>query len=111
MRYLALFAVLSTLGGCGPTQPGPVTPTPAPDSAACDDMCKHIGPKDQGGLGCPEGDPVYDSDLPGPVDVPNKTCSQFCLDQETNGVFLNPKCVTQVTSCDQIEDARRKTCP
>lgn len=73
-------------------------------------MCQHIGPKAQGGLGCPEGDPVYDSDLPGPRGTPNKSCEQFCKDQQSNGVFINPRCVAQVKSCDEIEAARQRTC-
>ncbi len=77
----------------------------------CDAMCKHIGPKSQGGLGCEEGNPVYDSDRPGPAGVPNKTCTDFCVEQQNNGVFINPRCVMKVKSCDEVEMARLKTCP
>jgi hypothetical protein len=73
-------------------------------------MCAHIGPVDAGGLGCPEGQPVYDSTLPGEAGVPNETCTAFCQRQQANLVFINPRCVMQVTSCDQIEAARQKTC-
>lgn len=74
-------------------------------------MCQHIGPADAGGLGCAEGDSVYSSTLPGEAGVPNMTCTQFCQHQQANGVFINPKCVMQVTACDQIEAARASTCP
>jgi hypothetical protein len=74
-------------------------------------MCQHIGPVEAGGLGCAEGAPVYDSDLPGPVDVPNKSCTDFCKDQQNNGLYLNPRCLLQIKSCDEIETARQKTCP
>jgi hypothetical protein len=73
-------------------------------------MCQHIGPVDAGGLGCAEGDPLYDSTQPGPPNIPNETCTQFCQHQQSNGVFLNPKCVMQVTACTQIETARAKNC-
>jgi hypothetical protein len=73
-------------------------------------MCLHIGPKAQGGLGCEEGDPVYDSDLPGPKGVPNKSCTAFCTGQQANGVFVNPRCIIQVKSCGEIESARQRTC-
>lgn len=92
--------------GCG-VPPIP-TPTPAADSAFCGDMCVHIGP---GGLNCPEGQPVYDSALPGPAGQPNESCTQFCQVQEQNGVFINPKCVMLVTICSGIEAARQKSCP
>jgi hypothetical protein len=109
-RLFPLTALVLGFLGCQPTPPDPVTPVPAPDSASCDDMCKHIGPKDQGGLGCEEGSPVYDSDVPGPKDVPNESCGDFCRKQQAQGVHLNPKCVVKVTSCDQIDTAMRSTC-
>lgn len=32
-----------------------------------------------------------------------KSYTQFCIEKQNQGVFLNPKCVSQVTSCDQID--------
>lgn len=32
-----------------------------------------------------------------------KSYAQFCQDKQNEGVFLNPKCVSTVTSCDQID--------
>lgn len=66
-------------------------------------MCKHLAD-----LKCPEAEPVYNSDKPGPVDVPNQTCSDFCQEIQGNGVALNPKCVEIVPSCDLIEAYRQK---
>jgi hypothetical protein len=83
-------------------------PNPQPDSEICAQMCDHIGPKDNGGLGCEEGNPVYDSDKPGPKDVPNETCEEFCKITQNNGISMNPRCVALVDSCDQIESARAK---
>jgi hypothetical protein len=103
--FLPIFALL--LAGACQVTPVP-HPSPAPDSTYCAQMCAHIGPS---GLGCLEGNPVYDSSLPGPRGVPNESCADFCTKQEANGVFINPKCVMKVTSCADIEDARQGTCP
>jgi hypothetical protein len=102
-RNLLLLALLAFLG-CKPTV------TPPPDTDLCAAMCQHIGPADAGGLGCAEGEPLYDSTKPGDAGVPNESCTEFCQHQQANGVFVNPRCVMQVTSCDQIEAARAKTC-
>ena len=99
-----VFAVLVCC--CHPVAPVP-TPTPAPDGSSCALMCDHIGPK---GLNCPEGQSVYDSDLPGPAGTPNESCADFCTKQEQNGVFINPKCVAQAATCADIEPSRKKTC-
>jgi hypothetical protein len=107
-RFAALLALLSVCS-C-PSTPSPVSPNPlpAPDTASCAAMCDHIGPK---GLNCAEGKDVYDSDKPGPVGVPNSTCAQFCQYEQDNGIFVNPKCVAQVPSCEEIEQWRQKACP
>jgi hypothetical protein len=74
-------------------------------------MCAHIGPIDEGGLGCAEGMSFHSSILPGEAGVMNMTCTAFCQHQQANGVFINPRCVMQVTSCSEIEAVRQKTCP
>lgn len=108
LRSLRLALVL-VLCGCPVARPS-VRPHPqaVPDTALCAAMCAHIGPK---GLNCEEGQPVYDSDKPGPTDVPNVTCEDFCKDQQANGVFINPRCVMKVSACSEIEVARQKVCP
>jgi hypothetical protein len=106
---LLLFAVLI---GCHPDvkpDPGP-TPGPTPTIDGCAVMCKHLAPVQEGGLGCEEGQAVYDSDLPGTPGVPNESCADFCHKQETNGLSINTACVAQVQSCADIEAARQKTC-
>jgi hypothetical protein len=85
-----------------------VRPIPKPDSDICSEMCQHIGPKEKGGLGCEEGDSVYDSDKPGPKDVPNESCEEFCRITQNNGISMNPRCVRLIERCDQIELARIK---
>ncbi len=117
IRTLSLVALLLIAGGglpsqgCHPTPTPSPTPTPTPTpptpQSGCDEMCKHIGPVTAGGLGCEEGNPVYDSDVPGPAGVPNVTCVAFCEKQQENGVSLNTSCVSKVKSCDEIESARQ----
>lgn len=62
-------------------------------------MCKHLST-----LGCEEGKPVYNSDLGGPVGVPNQSCVDFCQELQDSGYFVNPKCVLLVTRCDEVEE-------
>lgn len=110
MKIWILCLPLLLLGCPKPTDrdspsPAPITP---PDTDLCGSMCKHIGPKAQGGLGCEEGDPVYDSDRSGPPDVPNMTCEEFCRMSQDRGSFINPRCVRLVKSCSEIETARKR---
>ncbi len=105
-----LILLLSTLFwlGCPPQPDAPSPrPDPATDSELCGAMCDHIGPK---GLKCEEGEPLYDSDLPGPVGEPNETCEAFCVKQQDAGAFLNPRCVMQAPTCDTIEHFRQMDC-
>ena len=104
--HFCLFALVFT--ACPPSRdPASPNPIPAPDSDLCGQMCDHIGPN---GLKCPEGDSVYDSDRPGTRGIPNKTCEDFCKEQQDNGAFVNPRCILQIKSCGEIEAARQKTC-
>jgi hypothetical protein len=113
MRHISLFTILIGLFlvGC-PHQGDREAPSPAPikppDTDLCGKMCAHLGPKDKGGLGCEEGTPVYNSDKPGPVDVPNETCEEFCKVSQDRGAFMNPRCVMLVPSCDKVEEYRKK---
>jgi hypothetical protein len=105
MRFLSLLFIF--LVGC--CQTPIINPSPKPDAGSlCAQMCQHIGPKEKGGLGCEEGNPVYDSDKPGPKDVPNETCEEFCNDKVKNKIDMNPKCLVKVPSCDKIEEYRAK---
>lgn len=106
MRRALLLPALLVLG-CNAVSPNP---TPPPDTDLCPAMCQHIGPVGGGGLGCTQGNPIYSSSLPGDAGAPNMSCTQFCQHQQANGVFVNPRCVMQVSECDQIEAARAKTC-
>lgn len=111
MKLWTLALASLTLAGCPKTvdreAPGP-SPIKPPDTDLCAKMCQHIGPKAQGGLGCEEGEPVYDSDKSGPPDVPNTSCQEFCEVTQSRGAFLNPRCVALVKSCAEIEPARKR---
>jgi hypothetical protein len=108
MTKLLSLALVLAFFGC-PVPPIP-QPSPQPDSSYCAAMCAHIGPQ---GLNCPEGQPVYDNSLP-PSDAgrgaPNESCTDFCTKQQANGVWINPRCVSLVTTCGGIEAARQKNC-
>ena len=106
-RIVATFAVVTLLLlGCPPNKdPVVPPPTPPPDSDWCGTMCQHLQ-----GLGCEEGEDVYNNDLPGPPDVPNQTCEDWCaeLQDPEHLYFINPRCVSEVTSCEQIEEYRKR---
>jgi hypothetical protein len=109
-RTLLLLSFLGLIG-CPPLRQAPSpSPTVPPDSDLCGAMCKHIGPRAQGGLGCEEGESVYDSDRPGKRGVPNKSCEDFCREQQAHGVFVNPRCIMKVETCSEIEAARQRIC-
>jgi hypothetical protein len=113
MRTLVVALLSVALAACpgAPVSPTP-PPGPAPDTDACTLMCARIGPT---GLNCPEGADVYDSSqppLPGhKLGDPNISCVEFCQQEQTNGLWLNPKCVAKVAKCADIEAARKNTCP
>lgn len=81
-----------------------VPPPPPPDSDMCGHMCAHLK-----SLGCEEGESVYNNDLPGPPDVPNQSCEDWCIElQDPDHLyFINPRCVATVPTCDDIEDYRK----
>ena len=115
LRKIPIYVVAALVGVCltvlacpmgsSSQSPNPIIP---PDTELCGPMCEHLGR--DGGLGCQEGDSVYDSDVPGPVDIPNVSCQDWCTKAQTRGYFVNPRCVMQVSSCSDIESARQKTC-
>jgi len=95
LPILALYLVTA----CAEEGPAKISP---PNTNLCDPMCQHLAQ-----LKCPEAEAVYNNDLPGPVDVPNETCTVFCQEMQNKGVQMAPKCVLQVTSCEGIETARQ----
>lgn len=100
---LAILVVLAAT--CDNNRRDPPSPSPLdpPNTDDCAAMCDHLE-----ALGCEEGQPVYDSDVEGPVDVPNTSCEEFCRRSQQRGAFLNPRCVSTVLTCSQIEDYRSR---
>lgn len=103
MKLACLVAlVLAGFVGCH-MDPPVISPIPPPDTNLCAAMCAHLAK-----LGCEEGKPLYNNDLPGPAGVPNQSCADNCTELQKKGFFVNTKCVMQVGQCSQIESARQK---
>lgn len=103
-RSLLGLLLCVSLAGCPGSIDQPVSPPiKPPDTNLCAKMCDHLME-----LGCEEAKPVYNSDKPGPVDVPNQTCTDFCEELQNNGVSVNPRCVLKAPACEQIETYRQK---
>lgn len=87
--------------GC-PIQSNDITPpTPTPvvtDTDQCNAAEQHLNTL------C-KADPVknnYCCQVVAPTKK-GKSYTQFCQEKQNQGVFLNPKCVSSVLSCDQID--------
>ena len=104
-RLLMLLVPFIVLVGCPNTDLVVPPPNPPVDTDWCGRMCKHLQ-----GLGCEEGQPVYNNDKPGPPDVPNQSCEEWCteLQDPDHLYFINPRCVATVPSCEDIEPYRQK---
>jgi hypothetical protein len=104
MKRAILLLSLLVAAGCrqekDPEIPAP-PPAPASDPAFCAEACAQHEE-----LGCEEGEPVYNSDLPGPAGEPNQSCEEWCVEMQERGSALNPACTRLVSSCDQIEEYR-----
>ena len=71
MRTIQALLLVLAVTGCPPKiDPASPQPNPIPDTDLCGAMCEKIGPK---GLKCEEGEPVYNSDLPGERGKPNQS--------------------------------------
>lgn len=103
MTKCLLTLVLLFIVGCPPKDPVLPPPNPPVDTDLCGEMCTHLK-----SLGCEEGDDVYNNDIPGPVDEPNQSCEDWCAETQDKGVSINPRCVSQVESCEDIEVARHE---
>lgn len=90
MKKILLFCLF--LIGCPITpmeHPAPARPTPqVKDTNYCSLAEKHLKQ-----LGCEEAKPLKDG----------TTFTQFCEATQGNGVFLNPKCLSQIKSCSEVD--------
>lgn len=94
------------------------SPAPAQvtDQSACPEACANLYK-----LGCAEANDISegtscntDGDCFDPTGKPDKyqtctssgacivTCTNFCLATENTGIWLDPACVTEITSCSQL---------
>ena len=104
---------------CATTNAGLVTPNhpTVTDQSDCAAACATLH-----SLGCAQGNPISMGtkcgnnadckDLNGNSDPKQQcaadgtcmvTCVTFCIDTENQGVWLDPTCVKDVTSCDQVD--------
>jgi len=92
LRISAILASLVLLGSdCSGGQPPPVKPQPTPiviDNNYCLKAQENLQR-----LHCAEGEPTKKG----------KSFEQFCVGTQQNGVFLNPKCLSEITSCGQVD--------
>lgn len=111
MMMKTLFAIIALsllVSGCPRIE---VTPNPPviTDQANCSSACARLKI-----LRCEEGTDLDMKKACVTIDECGKgqtcvdgrcivTCTQFCTDTENRGVFLDPTCVMNITSCDQIE--------
>lgn len=104
MKTRLLWFILPALVliGC-PMEPPVPPPNPPVDTDWCGKMCGHLK-----GLGCEEGQPLYNNDLPGPEGEPNQSCEDNCVELQDKGFFVNPRCVATVPTCEDIEPYRQK---
>lgn len=101
-KFFAALVIATTMAlgcvGCPNISPQPV-PIPAVinDTDKCGPACKHIGPSE---LNCEEG-------MPGKfADGGTYTCEEYCVNAQSNehiNVWLNPSCVVNVKTCNEIE--------
>lgn len=101
---LAAFAIVVSFSGTACRQNEPEwDPAPVSDTEYCDAACQHIGPE---GLRCEEGEPIAMTQAgcdSGVDEVNCVSCAKFCEDTQSNGVWLAPRCVMNVRSCEEID--------
>jgi hypothetical protein len=96
--------ILSYTSSCTGGEPS-WNPAPVTDTEYCGAACEHIGAVD-GGLNCEEGKPLEmkPDACSGPVDDINcVSCKKFCEDTQAQGIWLNPRCVVNLTVCSDID--------
>ena len=113
MKRLLLLSIAFFLSAC-PNSSRLVSPNPPQivDSQLCGSACERLST-----LGCDEGKPVGtgiacngDWECGHTEQCVNRwcfdTCEHFCSETQAWGVWLDPTCVSQINSCNEID-----TCP
>jgi len=88
--FLAALFILIAVPGC-PTQYVKPHPTPiVTDSAFCKPAEVHLKE-----LNCIPNDKPYTKR--------GKQYEQFCMETQENGIFLNPKCISEIKTCEEVD--------
>lgn len=87
-RIIFVAAALG-LAGC-PTEP--VVPDPKIPQVKGSEWCERAE-KNLLALGCEEGQPTKEG----------KSFTEFCKETQANGIDLNPQCLANISSCDQVD--------
>ncbi len=92
LRVSTVLISLFLLGpDCSGNQPTPVKPQPTPvvtDNNYCAKAQENLLR-----LNCVEGQPTKKG----------KSFEQFCVGTQQNGIFLNPKCLSEIKSCEEVD--------
>ena len=85
-----VLAILAHLMLSGATCRGPIlhVVSEPEDTDNCPAACQNLR-----ALGCSEGQPLPDG----------TSCERFCVETQINGMPLNPTCIMQITSCDEVD--------
>lgn len=106
---ITIMLLTMTLSGC----PRSADVTPMPPVVTDQDMCSPACHNLQK-LQCKEGNPIdmkakcmTQADCRGKATCSNgrctTSCTDFCVDTENQGVWLDPGCVATITSCADID--------
>src|SRR5258708_4219446 len=92
------FLIISSCAGISSTQFPPQPPQPASDTEYCapaETKLKSLCQKDQ-------INNKYCCDTVAPTKK-NKSFTTVCQETQNQNIFLNPKCLSTITSCNQID--------
>ena len=108
---VAMAVISMIISGCPKSTLVSPMPPIVTDQDMCQAACDHIGPK---GLNCEEGKPIVSHvTCTQPAECAANeyceggfckvSCTQFCIETENQGVWLDPVCVAKVAKCSDID--------
>ncbi len=103
MKKLALSSVIlaTFLLACPPSVPPIHPPEPAPTPVVTDTEFCDAAEANLIKLGCPEGKPTKRGERFGDV----------CRELHSEGIFVNPRCLSTLTSCAGVDVCTRTVAP
>ena len=110
MRSLVVLSIVLSVSACQKVQPVSPTPPIIEDTDQCAQACQRLSQ-----LGCDEGRPVpagvecvSDSDCrvgDQCMDrVCHASCETFCRETQAWGAWLQPRCVSQINFCGELNN-------